>query len=86
MWFAIAAWLVGAPAAHAIAHFDLSPILAPLVAFISLAVVPLNDWVTRRRIHRLSLWGAISIFAVQNVFAVMASNASWQSFVLWLAQ
>jgi hypothetical protein len=52
-----------------------------------LAVLPIHDRLTSGRIHPVSLWGAILIFAVLTVFfLVIAPTPAWRDFAEWLVR
>ena len=85
MWLAIPP-LLGAPIVHAIGHFGLPLLLAPLANLTLLAANPLYDRIVLGRTHPVSLWGGVALILLANFLAVVVSpNPGWQRFVLWLA-
>lgn len=57
-------------------------IVAVIVLF--LAAGPVFDKLTRGRIHPISLWGAILVFASVPLRLALGKTAAWQSFAAWL--
>ncbi len=87
MWLAIPAALLGAPIVHAIGHFGLPLVVAPLFSLASLMANAIFDRVAHGRMHPVSLWGGIGFVVAANLQAtVLAPNQTWQAFVLWLAR
>ena len=85
MWMTIPP-LLGAPVVHAIGHFGLPLVVAPLANLTLLAANPLYDRIVIGRMHRVSLWGGVLLIIFANFLAVVVSpHPAWQRFVLWLA-
>ena len=85
MWLTIPP-LLGAPIVHAIGHFGLPLVVAPLANLTLLAANPLYDRIVIGRVHPVSLWGGVFLVLFANVLAVVVSpNPAWHRFVLWLA-
>ena len=85
MWLAIPP-LLGAPVVHAIGHFGLPLVVAPLANLTLLAANPLYDRIVLGRAHPVSLWGGVLLVLFANVLAVIVSpHPAWHRFVLWLA-
>ena len=86
MWLTIPGTLMGAPVVHAIGHYGLPFIVAPLANLALLAANPVYDRVAHGRTHPVSLWGSVFFVVVANILAVVVSpSPAWQRFVLWLA-
>jgi hypothetical protein len=86
MWLTIPGTLIGAPVVHAIGHFGLPNVVAPLANLSLLAANPLYDRAAHGRMHPVSLWGSVFFVVLANVLAVVVSpSPTWQRFVLWLA-
>lgn len=90
MLLAVTGALVPSPVAHLTGHFAflrdkgfLTPLL--LLAFLSAGAV--HDRVNLRRIHPVSLWIAIAIFVLDNLwFAFIVPSGAWHSFAAWLME
>ena len=83
--------LTNAPLAHLVGHWEaLRPwagVIFPGFNAVLLALLPIHDRLTRGRIHPVSLWGAILLFAWFPVFlGVVASTAAWRNFAEWLVR
>jgi hypothetical protein len=86
MWLTIPGVLIGAPIVHAIGHYGLPPVVAPLANFSLLAANPLHDRITHGRMHPVSLWGGVFFVILANTLAaVISPSPTWHRFVLWLA-
>lgn len=90
MMLATLGGLMAAPLAHLLSHIPAARkvppvILLPLVAlYFSCAV---HDRLTRGRIHPVSLWVAIALFAWANLrAAVVGPSPAWRRFAGWLAE
>jgi hypothetical protein len=87
MWLTISGPLLGAPLAHAIGHFGLPFVVAPLAAALFALANPIYDRIAHGRIHPVSLWGGLGFFLFGGFQAqVLAPNPKWQAFVMWLAR
>jgi hypothetical protein len=56
----------GAPIAHLVGHWQVLrpyPVINPISGLLLLSVLAIQDRVSERRIHPVSLWGAIGVFA-----------------------
>ena len=85
MWLAMPPLLMAA-VVHAIGHFGLSGIVAPLMNFLLLSANAVHDRIVHGRMHPVSLWGAVFFIVLGNILAaVVAPNPTWHRFVLWLA-
>ena len=85
IWLTIPS-LLGAPIVHAIGHFGLPLVVAPLANLALLAANPLYDRLVIGRMHPVSLWGSLSFLVFGNFLAVVVSpHPGWQRFVTWLA-
>jgi hypothetical protein len=82
--------MMAAPLAHLISYFpalqDVPPIiLFPLAALYFSSAV--HDWRTRGRIHPVSLWGGVLLFAFAFTrAALIGPSTAWHSFVGWLVK
>jgi hypothetical protein len=72
MWLTIPP-LLGAPVAHAIGHFGLPFVVAPLANFALLAANPVYDRIVLGRMHPVSLWGGVLSILFVNFLAVVVS-------------
>jgi hypothetical protein len=91
MLFALVGPLMNAPLAHLIGHWEaLRPwaaIIFPCVNVFLLALPSVHDRLSRRRIHPVSLWGGIGVFAYFIVVFVIVTPAPvWQEFSEWLVR
>ena len=88
MLLATAGALMNAPMAHFFGDFpvfDTRPfvILLPMLLLLSASAV--YDKRTLGKIHPVSLWGAIALFAYANLRAgLIGPSAAWHSFARWL--
>ncbi len=83
--------LTNAPLAHLVGHWEaLRPwagVIFPGSNAVLLALLPIYDRLSRGRIHPVSLWGAIVLFAWFPVFlGVVASTPAWRNFSEWLVR
>jgi hypothetical protein len=53
------------------------------VGFVVVAMI--HDWVSRRRVHPLYIWGGVILLAAGPLRAAVASSAAWQAFARLLA-
>jgi hypothetical protein len=88
MLFATIGPLMNAPLAHLFAHTEVLRGKVPLflAAMVALLVASaVHDRITRGRIHPVSLWVAIALFAWGNLqAAVIGPSAAWHRFAAWL--
>jgi hypothetical protein len=84
MLLAIFGGLMPAPIAHLTGHFGFfrdKPILTPVIVGAFLAVSAIHDRIATRRIHPVSLWVALVLFALDNFCAaVVLPSAAWHLF------
>ena len=77
----------GAPIAHVVGHW---PAFAPYVLTGGTVIVflpAIRDWVWERRIHPVSLWGAIVSTVWVSVFIlVVPQTAVWRRFAAWVVR
>ena len=86
MWLTIPGTLIGAPVVHAIGHYGLPFVVAPLANLSLLAANPLYDRLAHGRTHAVSLWGSVFFIVLANILAAVVSpSPTWQRFVVWLA-
>jgi len=75
----------GAPIAHVVGHW---PAFAPYVltaGTVILFLPVIGDWMWERRIHPVSLWGAIVSTVWVSVFILVVSQtAVWRNFAAWV--
>lgn len=91
MLLAVMGPLVGAPLAHLIGHWPaltaMAGLLTPVLTLAFLAAQPLHDRLIRGRMHPVSLWGGVLVFAWFFVFfVVIAPTAAWGQFAEWLVR
>jgi hypothetical protein len=88
MLLAITGALMPSPVAHLAGHFDSlrdKGFLTPLLTGAFLAAGAVYDRVRFRRIHPVSLWVALVIFVLDNLwFAVVIPSRAWHAFAAWL--
>jgi hypothetical protein len=80
--------LMGAPIAHLLGHFNLLNPAALIIPFslFSLAAVA-RDYLTEKRIHPLTAFLAIALFAFQPIEgAVIGPSPAWHSIAAWLTR
>ncbi len=88
MLLAIIGPLMNAPLAHffantAVLRGTVLPFLAMMITLLAASAV--YDRVTSGRVHPVSLWGAVLLFAWGNVQAVVIGpSAEWHRFAAWL--
>jgi hypothetical protein len=84
MLLAVFGALMPAPVTHLVGHYTFlrnKPLLVPLMVGAFLAASAVHDRITLRRIHPVSLWVALTIFIVDNLwFAVVMPSAAWHAF------
>jgi hypothetical protein len=81
--------LMPASLSHIIGHFSvLREMEAPIILIPFIALLGANalfDLITTRRIHPVSLWGALGVFAWANFRAVvLGPSDAWHQFATWL--
>lgn len=78
--------MMGAPIAHLVGHnWPASPALVPALLGLVLFTPAVYDRVRHGRFHPVTAWAALGLFAWGNIrAAVIAPNATWQSFAAWL--
>jgi uncharacterized membrane protein YozB (DUF420 family) len=91
MLLAVVGPLMNAPLAHLVGHWEaLRPwagVIFPCANAVLLAVLPIYDRLSRGRIHPVSLWGAILLFAWFPLFlGVVAPTPAWREFAEWLVR
>jgi len=90
MLLTIFAGLIPAPIAHFVGHFSfihnkLAVTLLLLTAF--LAASAAHDWIASRRIHPVSLWVPIAVFAIENTSAMFwLPSRTWHTLAAWLVR
>ena len=85
MWLAMPPLLM-AGVVHAVGHFGLSGVVAPLMNFLLPAANAVHDRMFHGRMHPVSLWGVVFFLVYGSILAVViAPSPTWQRFVLWLA-
>jgi len=84
MLLAVFGALIPPPVAHLTGHFAFfhdKGFLTPVIIAAFLAASAVYDRITLGRIHPISLWVALAIFAIDNLcFAVVMPSAAWHSF------
>jgi len=90
MLLAVFGGLMPAPIAHLTGHYAFfhdKPLLTPLLIGAFLAVSAIHDGIVLRRIHPVSLWVALAMFALDNLCAaVVIPNPAWHAFASRLAR
>lgn len=87
MMLAILGPLIGAPLAHVVGHWPVPGFIFPVATIGFLAIQPLHDRVVAGRVHPVSLWGGLLVFAWFNVFFVaIAPTQGWNRFAEWLVR
>jgi hypothetical protein len=90
MLLAMVGGLIQTPVAHLIGHWALQPwagVIVPVSSIIVLSLSAIYDRVSQGRIHPVSLWGAILVFAWQALFfSVIQPSSAWRDFAAWLIQ
>lgn len=83
MLLAVFGGLMPSPIAHLTGHYAFvhdKPFLTPLLVGAFLAVSAIYDRIALRRIHPVSLWVALAIFVLDNLwFAVVMPSAAWHA-------
>ena len=87
MMLAILGPLIGAPLAHFVGHWPVPGVIFPFATIGFLAIQPLHDLVVAGRVHPVSLWGGLLVFAWFSVFFVaIAPTEGWNRFAEWLVR
>ena len=91
MLLAMVGVLTGPPFAHLMGHWPVLTAVASVVqlpiTILLLSVSAIHDRVTEGRIHPVSLWGALLLFAWFPVWiAVIGPSRTWNEFASWLIQ
>ena len=90
MLLAVVGALMPASITHLTGHYPLLrgfPLMTLAVLVLFLASSAIYDFCAFRRIHPVSLWVALAIFAADNLCArVIAPSAAWQSVFTWIAK
>ena len=77
----------GAPIAHLIGHWPALqpyPVINPVSNMLILALLPIHDLVSERRVHPASLWGAVGVMVfLTGFFVAVAQTAAWREFAAW---
>jgi hypothetical protein len=77
----------GAPIAHLVGHWPALrpyPVINPISGLLLLSLLAIHDRVSERRIHPVSLWGAVGVFAWLTVFfVVIVPTSAWRDFADW---
>jgi hypothetical protein len=77
-----------APITHLLGHFAVlrdKAFLIPAIVLLFLAIGPLHDRLTMRRIHPVSLWPSLAIFLLENVWAsLVVPSRAWHAFAATL--
>ena len=80
----------GAPIAHLVGHWPALqpyPVINPIGGLLLLSLLAIHDRVSERRIHPVSLWGAIGVFVWLTVFfTVIVPTSAWRDFAAWSVQ
>jgi hypothetical protein len=80
----------GAPIAHLVGHWPALrpyPVINPISGLLLLSLLAIRDRVSERRIHPVSLWGAIGVFVWLTVFfTVIVPMSAWRDFAAWSVQ
>jgi hypothetical protein len=78
----------GAPIAHLVGHWAALrpyPVINIISGALLLCLPAIHDRMSQRRIHRVSLWGAIGSFVwVTGFFMVIAPTSVWHDFAVWI--
>ena len=78
----------GAPIAHLVGHWPALqhyPVINPVSNILMLAVLPIHDMASERRIHPASLWGAVGVMVwVTGFFVLVAQTSEWREFAAWI--
>lgn len=79
--------LMEVPITHLLGHFGL---LSPFTVLAGTAVFLLSavawDYLTARRVHKLTVIVAISMFLLLPIQGILGSTAAWHHFAAWLAR
>jgi hypothetical protein len=91
MLLAMLGGLTNTPVAHVVGHWpslqSRAGIIVPVSTALFLSLSAIHDRVSHGRIHPVSLWGAILVFASGSVFfVVIRESAVWREFAAWLIQ
>jgi len=88
MLLALTAALMPSPITHLTGHFAFlrdKGFVTPLIVGAFLAVGAIYDRINFRRMHPLSLWLALAIFVLDNLwFVVVVPSRAWHAFAAWL--
>ena len=88
MLLAVLGALLPAPLAHLVGHFAFfydKPLLVPVIIEVFLVPSAIYDRITFGRIHPVSLWIALTIFVLDNLWAaIVMRSTAWHAFAAWL--
>jgi hypothetical protein len=88
MLLAVTGALMPSPIAHLTGHFAFlrdKEFLTPLIIAAFLATGAIHDRIKLHRIHPVSLWIALAIFVVDNLwFVIVVPSGAWHAFAAWL--
>jgi hypothetical protein len=88
MLLALTGALMPSPIAHLTGHFEFlrgKGFLTPLIIGTFLATGAIYDRIEFRRIHPVSLWLALGIFVLDNLwFVFVVPSGGWHAFAAWL--
>jgi hypothetical protein len=88
MLLAVTGALMPSPITHLTGHFAFlrdKGFLTPAIVAMFLAAGAIYDRIRFRRIHPVSLWIALAIFLLDNLwFAVVVPSEAWHEFAVWL--
>jgi uncharacterized membrane protein YozB (DUF420 family) len=88
MLLAMLGGLTNTPVAHLIGHWSLQPwagIIFPVSLLIFLSLSAIYDRLSQGRIHPVSLWVGLLVFAWSAVFNIaIVPSAAWREFATWL--
>jgi hypothetical protein len=63
-----------------------NPVLALVISLLFVIAAMIHDWVTRRRINQLYLWGGVLIFLSGPVRSAVGHSTAWRDFAEFLAR
>jgi len=90
MLLATVGGLMPAPLAHLIGHFPSLRVMGPIVVVpiaLFLFASATYDRVSLRRVHPVSLWGALAIFVWDlSLNILIGPSVAWHHFARWLVR
>jgi hypothetical protein len=60
------------------------PLVIVGALFLFVAAMPVSDWLARRRLHPVSVWGGLALLASGPLRFALAQSEPWHAIATWL--